>query len=35
MDPLMVLMTESFRAYCLETNWDVLRVKCLALIKAS
>ena len=35
MDPLMVIMMERLRDYCLETHWDVLMVKCSALIKAS
>ena len=33
MDPLMVLMMASFRDYLLETNWDLLMVKCLDLMK--
>ena len=24
MDPLMVLMTASFRDYCMETHWDIM-----------
>ena len=35
MDPLMVLMMESLSDYCLETHWDLLMIKCLALIDAS
>ena len=35
MDPLMVLMMEIFRDYCMETNWDILTVKFMALLKAS
>ena len=29
----MVLMKARFRAYFLETHWDILMVKCLDLIK--
>ena len=35
MDPLMVITIEILRYYCLENHWDLLMVKCLALIKAS
>ena len=35
MYPLMVLMIESFRGYFVETLWNILTVKCMALIKAS
>ena len=35
MDPLMVIMMEIFRDDFLETLWDLLMVKCLALMKAS
>ena len=32
MDPLMVLIMEIFGGYFLENHWDILMVKCLALI---
>ena len=31
----MVLKIEILRACCLDTNWDILMLKCLALMKAS
>ena len=34
MGPLMVLMMASLRDYCLKNNWDILMVKCLALMKS-
>ena len=34
MYPLMVLMMESLGAYCLAVHFDLLMVKCLALMKA-
>ena len=35
MDLLMVPMMTSLRDYLLENHWDLLMVKCLALMKAS
>ena len=35
MDPLIVLMMSSLRGYCLETNWNLLMVNCMAPMKAS
>ena len=35
MGPLMVLMMEIFRVYCMETHWDILTVKYMVMIKAS
>ena len=35
MDSLMVVMMESLRDYCMETHWDILKVRCMALMKAS
>ena len=32
MDPLMVLMMESFRDYLFETHWKIMTVKCMALM---
>ena len=34
MDPLIDLMVAILSDYCLETHWDLLIVKCLALMKA-
>ena len=34
MDPLMLLMLASLKAYCLKTDWDLLMVNCFSLIKA-
>ena len=31
----MVPMMEIFRGYCMETYWDILMVKCMAMMKAS
>ena len=33
-DPLMVLINASLREYFLETQWDILMLKCLDLMKA-
>ena len=35
MDPLMVPMMESFKGYCIEIHWDILTIKCMALMKTS
>ena len=34
-DPLIIIIMASSRDYCLGTNWYLLMVKCMALIKAS
>ena len=35
MGPLMILNMESLRAYCVDTHWYILMVKCMDLMKAS
>ena len=35
MNPLLILIITSLRDYCIENHWDLLMVKCLALLGAS
>ena len=35
MDTLMVLIMIIMRFHCFDTHWDMLMVKCLALMKVS
>ena len=35
MDPLMVLITESLRDYCLDVYWDIMMVNFLDTERAS
>ena len=34
-DPLIVLMTVSFKDYCMEIHWDIMTVKCMDFMKVS
>ena len=35
MVPLLFLMMVTLKAYCFKTHWDILMVKCLAMMNSS